>query len=743
MTAWWELCNGDEYRAAFVVHDGERLFVFEGGYGDDGGLPVAAGDVDLVVRFLGAQARTERSFCEVLESASDALICGELPPPAVANDTTRAIVSMPFSGRSEKHTRRRGHAGGVRSVNLKRRPRTAMTIIEETAKSKKKKPDGASSPPDAAAAASTPAPAEHVAEEIDTERICMSTFNVPHREPDLDLVESVREYGLIEPGIVRPIPEAVLTESDGTQRTVEYEIVVGERRWKACRAVGRPFLTFVRELPDAQVLDLQTEENLQRADLTPLQEAEVFQAHIVKLNREPAEIAKHVHRSERYVLQRLKLRELPAEGKEALSTGRIALMTAVEIACLREEDRADALALVTPSYAEGALPVSEARARIAQRFHLRMVNASFPPDDALLLSAAGACTTCPKRSGNQLALSIEGLTEDDRCLDRTCWDAKTTAQWERRKALAKAEGIEVIEGDKAARVLDTPWQKGLLDMDSTCEVPDPEEEKRAAELQAQLEEAVAKGDEARAEALQSELAALDEAPGRTWRWVLGGAVKPQAIGLQQPTYGTRAPKVVELVDERAAISAAKEKGLPLPEWMQRKLDEPPPAERSDSSGADERAKEQAKMKLATRAAELLRPLALTLVFAGLKTLRGPKLWLALLHAAIGDSFSPFELDPVMERRGWARTDAPAKVVMREAAKLDEAELIGLFVEILTSDYGGPLLLTFAKDVGIDMSKAKAEATRKAKAELEKKTSAAAEGAKGRKGKKGSSVSEAA
>ena len=111
MTLWWELCAGDEYSvgidpaagpdgAACVVHDGERLFVFEGGYGDDGGHEVTERDLALVVRRMGSEARTERSLCDVLEDACDALICGDLPPaPAApaANDVAPAALVRAFA----------------------------------------------------------------------------------------------------------------------------------------------------------------------------------------------------------------------------------------------------------------------------------------------------------------------------------------------------------------------------------------------------------------------------------------------------------------------------------------------------------------------------------------------------------------------------------------------------------------------------------------------------------------------
>lgn len=83
MTPWWELCSGDEYS---VEHEG-RILVFEGGYGDDGGFPPSDADVALVGRLLGAKERVPGTFCDAVEEACDAAICGQLPTTAPVNDT--------------------------------------------------------------------------------------------------------------------------------------------------------------------------------------------------------------------------------------------------------------------------------------------------------------------------------------------------------------------------------------------------------------------------------------------------------------------------------------------------------------------------------------------------------------------------------------------------------------------------------------------------------------------------------
>lgn len=607
-----------------------------------------------------------------------------------------------------------------------------MTIIEETQKSKpEKKSARATAPPNPA---NTAPEQTETAFYLDPGRVRVSTFNVPHRDPDENLIASVRDNGIIEPGIVRRRPPSIVTEPDGRQRETDLEIVVGERRWKACRLTGRPFVAFIRELTDAEVLDLQTDENLQRADLTPLQEAEVFRAHQVKLDRAPGEIAARVHKSERYVVQRLKLLELPAVARDALLGGRIALGTAIEIACLREQDREEATALVLPRGNESPLTVGHARNVLANRFHLKMVNATFPIGDALLLPTAGACTTCPKRSSNQLALSIEGVDDDDRCLDRACWEGKTAALWARRKALAVAEGLEVLEGDKAQAVFDYPWKKGLVALDSPCEIA---EDPREKELLAQIREAEEKGDDARVEQLEKEHDALQEQDAPTWREVLGAAVKPAAVGLRSKAWGDRTSEVVELAGERDVLQAAKDKGLRLLPWMEAKLAAPPPA--PAPSPATEPAEDlRTKAKIENRAAELVREESIRVCVAAAQTTPprpGPAFFKALLHGLFGSGYTEISVNAhdLVEAHGWHPQGGEPqwKTVLREADKLTEQDLRGLLVELVMRVTDEPIE-GMVKLFGVDLGKLRTAAKKKAKAEIEGKGKSAPRAPKGKK-----------
>jgi len=120
---------------------------------------------------------------------------------------------------------------------------------------------------------------------------------------DIDvLVESVRQYGLLQPILVRPVsgePEA-------------YEIVAGERRWRAAqKAQLHEVPVVVRSLDDLDTLQLALVENLQRADLSPVDEAQGYRRLMADFNQTHDEIAHTMGKSRPHVANTLRLLDLP------------------------------------------------------------------------------------------------------------------------------------------------------------------------------------------------------------------------------------------------------------------------------------------------------------------------------------------------------------------------------------------------------------------------------------------------
>jgi ParB/RepB/Spo0J family partition protein len=127
--------------------------------------------------------------------------------------------------------------------------------------------------------------------------------NQPRRvldeERDLELAENIRENGILEPLIVREIGEN------------QYEIVAGERRYRAATLVGKPTVpVIVKEYDDQQSKLVAVIENLQRVDLDPLDEAYYFKFLSDNYNYSYRKIAGLVHRSYSYVNDRMRLLDL-------------------------------------------------------------------------------------------------------------------------------------------------------------------------------------------------------------------------------------------------------------------------------------------------------------------------------------------------------------------------------------------------------------------------------------------------
>jgi ParB family chromosome partitioning protein len=148
-----------------------------------------------------------------------------------------------------------------------------------------------------------------------------------------ELAQSIREKGVLQPILVRP---AVFAG--------EYQIVAGERRWRAAQRAGaRSIPVLVRSLSDAEVLELAIVENVQRTDLSPIEEAEGYRALIENFGRTQAQVAGTVGKSRVHVTNAMRLLQLPAEVQTLMREGRLSagharsLVGAPDAARLAEE----------------------------------------------------------------------------------------------------------------------------------------------------------------------------------------------------------------------------------------------------------------------------------------------------------------------------------------------------------------------------------------------------------------------
>ena len=128
------------------------------------------------------------------------------------------------------------------------------------------------------------------------------------------LTQSIREQGVLQPLIVRPHPK----------HPGEYEIVAGERRWRAAQRARLTVLpVVVHELDDRQTLELAIVENVQREDLTALEEAEAYHRLGTEFGYSQEQIAKAVGKSRSHIANMQRLLALPAPVKSLMTDGQL------------------------------------------------------------------------------------------------------------------------------------------------------------------------------------------------------------------------------------------------------------------------------------------------------------------------------------------------------------------------------------------------------------------------------------
>jgi ParB family chromosome partitioning protein len=139
-----------------------------------------------------------------------------------------------------------------------------------------------------------------------------------------ELADSIREHGVLQPILVRPV---------GSQ----YELIAGERRWRASRMAQRESIpAIVVEFDDETALEVSIIENLQREDVTPLEEASMFRK-MTDLGYSVRQLAQKIGKDKGYVENRIRLAEAPPEIRELVSVRKDTLSHAYELMKIRDE----------------------------------------------------------------------------------------------------------------------------------------------------------------------------------------------------------------------------------------------------------------------------------------------------------------------------------------------------------------------------------------------------------------------
>jgi ParB family chromosome partitioning protein len=272
--------------------------------------------------------------------------------------------------------------------------------------------------------------------EIPLDQIIPSKNN-PRKNIDEDslteLAASINKDGVLSPILLRPL--------EGKN-----EIVCGERRFRACLLLERSTIpAFIRDLTDEQAEEAQIVENLQRADLDPLEEAEAFRRLMGEGT--PADVAAKLGKEEAYVAKRLKLLQMIPDARKALQSGKIQLGHALEISRLSPEDQkrtlkfcqGDAQISTGDSWQEvkTTITVESLRKFIQGSLLVQLANANFDITDPTLNEEMGACTSCPHNTANQGALF--GDIKAARCTLPECFFGKEATAIERTVEIVATE----------------------------------------------------------------------------------------------------------------------------------------------------------------------------------------------------------------------------------------------------------------------------------------------------------------
>jgi ParB family chromosome partitioning protein len=251
-----------------------------------------------------------------------------------------------------------------------------------------------------------------------------------------DLADSIMVHGVRQPVLLRP--------NGGPGK---FQLVCGERRWRASKIAGKPEIPAIVDptLTDQQALEIGILENLQREGVHPLDEAMGYEALLkmpgekgVKVTVEA--LAAKVAKSVAYVYARCKLLALVPAGREAFLSERISAAHAVLIARLQPKDQIKALracfgewhgakskgdddptSTKLASIVEADGPVISEKSLcewIQDNVNLQLKGVPWDLNDAQLLPAAGACSSCSKRSASNPALFAELTVKgEDTCFE--------------------------------------------------------------------------------------------------------------------------------------------------------------------------------------------------------------------------------------------------------------------------------------------------------------------------------------
>lgn len=278
-----------------------------------------------------------------------------------------------------------------------------------------------------------------------------------------ELTESIKEKGVVQPILIRPTAEH---KAEGI-----FEIVSGERRYRAAMAAGlKDIPAMIRDLNDRDAMEIQIIENLHRADVHPLEEAEGYEILMKQqgcyINID--DLAVKVGKSKTYIYGRMKLCELVPEVKKSFYSGEISASIALLLSRVPQSLQKEAVKEILNHW-DGPMSYKDAKGYLEEDFTVNLEHAPFDTKDATLCLNVGPCTTCPKRSGSAPQL-FPDIKRKDVCTDITCFRAKRDAANKIKIEDAEKTGAKVYTGDSAKRIFESEYSSraAFINLDKDC-----------------------------------------------------------------------------------------------------------------------------------------------------------------------------------------------------------------------------------------------------------------------------------
>ena len=244
-------------------------------------------------------------------------------------------------------------------------------------------------------------------------------------------------------GIINPITVRKIGD--------KWQIVAGERRWRGTVKAGlKTIPAVIKEIDDETAYKIQLQENLEREDLHPLDEALTYQDIKEHYKYDDEQLALHVGKPLEYVQTRLKLLKLNKKVLEEFEAENLLLGHALEIGKYPLDSQVDImeLAFVFHGDNQGLRSVKNFRENIQERFMLRLDKAKFSKDATNLGEIA--CVKCPKQTGANQNMFEQISPKKACCLDPKCYAKKDEINILRKREAAVVEKFGVDPNDTEA-----------------------------------------------------------------------------------------------------------------------------------------------------------------------------------------------------------------------------------------------------------------------------------------------------